>query len=83
MNFRKKRECKWNSVPIHEQARLDNRIRPVFFTFSVFFTAVLLLDFEVIIRAVIVQDLIVSFAKKVAVLIQLCLDQVAFGAKNI
>ena len=40
----------------------------MFFTFSVFFTAVLLLNFKVIIRAVIVQDLIVSFAEKVAVL---------------
>lgn len=48
----------------------------MFLTFAVFFAAVFLFNFKVIIRTVIVQDFVVSFAEKVAVFIQFGLDQV-------
>ena len=46
---REERESKGDSVPVHKQPHLNDGVWPVFFAFAVFFAAVFLLDFKVIV----------------------------------
>lgn len=47
------------------------------------FTAIFPLDLEVIIRAVIIKDLIISLTKEMAVFIDFRLNKITFRAENI
>ena len=72
-----------DSIPVHKQPHLNDRVWSVFFTFSVFFGAIFLFNFEVIIRTVIIKDLVISLSKIMAVFIDFCLDEVTFSPKDI
>ena len=80
---REKGKCKGDSVPVHEKSHLDNRVRSVLLSLSILLAAVFLLNLEIIIRAVIIKDLIISLSKETAVFIEFCLDQVALRTKDI
>ena len=48
------------TVRVHEKSHGHDRIRSVFFAFAIFPVSALLLDFEVVVGAIVVQDLCVS-----------------------
>ena len=52
------------------------------FAFTIFLVTIFLLDFEVVVGAVIVQDLIISFSKELTVFVSLRLEKVTFIRKN-
>lgn len=83
LHFPQRARKQEGSIPIHEQPHLDDRVWPVFFAFSVFFTAIFLFNLKVVIRAVIIEDFIISFSKEMAVFVDFCLNEVAFRTKDI
>ena len=79
----KKGKSQRDPFSIGEQPHLDDRVGTVFLTFSVLFVPISLLNLKIIVRAVIIKDAIHPFGHKIAVFINLSLDQVTFLSQDI
>ena len=75
-------ECKRNTVTIHEQSHLYDRIRSVLFGFPVFSEIIGLFDLEEEVCAVIVENSVVARNNKITVPVDIGLDIVIFFGDN-
>ena len=69
---------KGNPVIIHEQSHANDRKRLVLLALSMTAKVIIFLDLEVVVRAVVIQNVFSSFQNLLAVLVELRLDKVVF-----
>ena len=70
-------------VPVREQPHLYDGVRAVLLALPILFCPVFLLDFEVIVRAVVIKDAVILVCQEAAVLEGLRLYEAAFLCKDI
>ena len=80
---REEGEGKGDPVPICEHPHLHDGVRAVLLAFPIFFASAFLLYLEIIVRAVIIKDTVISVRQEVAVLIGFRLYEIAFLGKDI
>lgn len=71
-------ESQRDPITVCKKPHLNDGSGPAFFAFTIFLIPVLLFNLKIIVAAIVVEDMVIPLYEKVAVLINLRLDQVTF-----